>query len=86
MYIFRAAIIDGSMWARIMVLLIQTIGISFAGYALLFLIANLFSATSAPIIEAIENSDRKPNSEPAIENPLTDPLTSSASDIDGGAT
>ena len=61
-----------------MALLIQTVGISFAAYALLFLIANLFSATSAPIVEAIENSSQKSDSKPMPGNPQ--------SDVEGGAT
>ncbi len=56
MVIYRMAFVAERMWAKISVLLISTIGGCFLVYALLFLIANLFTASTAPIRDAIESS------------------------------
>ncbi len=55
MLVFRAAI-DGSPVARIASLLITTVGGCFLTYACLFLIANVFSSTTAPIVQALETT------------------------------
>lgn len=55
MLVFRSAV-DGNSPARIAVLLISTTVGCFATYAGLFLIANLFSVTTAPIAHALESA------------------------------
>ena len=55
MVVFRAAG-EGFYAARIMTLLILTVAGCFAVYAALFLIANIFSSTTAPIAQVLESS------------------------------
>ena len=53
MVVFRSAA-GGTSWARIASLLIATIIGCFIVYTALFLIANLFSSTTAPIVRAMD--------------------------------
>ncbi len=53
MLVFRSAS-GGSSWARIVSLLITNVGACFMVYAILFLIANLLSSTTAPLIRVID--------------------------------
>jgi low affinity Fe/Cu permease len=55
MVIFREALVGGSAWAKVVALLIQTGAASFIAYTCMFLIANVFSATTQPLIEVIES-------------------------------
>ena len=56
MFTFRMAMTTDALWAKIASLIIQASGCCFIVYAVLFLIANLFSATTTPILDAIESS------------------------------
>ena len=56
MYTFRAALVTGQFWAKIGSLLITTAGGCFIVYAALFFVANLFSATTVPILDALDPS------------------------------
>lgn len=53
MLVFRSAS-GGSSWARIVSLLITNVGACFMVYAILFLIANLLSSTTEPIVRVID--------------------------------
>lgn len=52
MYTFRAAVVDDRFWAKILALLIATASGCFFAYAGLFLLANLLTATTAPLRHA----------------------------------
>lgn len=56
MYTFRAAFVTDQFWAKIGSLLIATAGGCFLVYAALFFVANLFSATTSPILDALDPS------------------------------
>lgn len=56
MVTFRAAFISGQMWAQIVSLLVVTIIGSFLAYAVLFFLANLFTATTAPLVRSSQPS------------------------------
>ncbi|MFK8114159.1 MAG: hypothetical protein AB8B91_18300 [Rubripirellula sp.] len=56
MVVFRQAAVGDAAWAKILSMMIQTIFASFLAYGLLFLIANLFSATTDPIVRALDSS------------------------------
>ena len=68
MVVFRAAG-EGFYAARIATLLIMTVAGCFAIYAALFLIANLFSSATAPIVQVLEStsSSRQPMTESAVD-------------------
>lgn len=53
MYIYRAAIVGDAFWAKIASLLITTVGGCFLAYACSFLVANLFSATTSPLLNSL---------------------------------
>jgi hypothetical protein len=79
MVVFRAAT-DGSPAARIATLLITTVGGCFVVYACLFLIANIFSSTTAPIVQALESTSA-PASTSASGQPISDsPVDSTTTD------
>ena len=54
MYAYRAAFVGDQFWAKIAALLISTAIGCFVVYAVLFLVANLFTATTAPIRKALD--------------------------------
>ena len=68
MLIFQSAA-DGFGWARIVSLLISTTAGCFIAYAGLFLAGSLFSATTAPIVDALDS--------------VNEPAECSRSDVDG---
>jgi hypothetical protein len=72
MVVFRAAG-DGLPVARILTLLIMTVAGCFAVYAALFLVANVFSSTTAPIVQALESaSSSRPSPTTTTDNRNTD--------------
>ena len=56
MYIYRAAFVGGAFWAKIASLLITIIGGCFLAYAGFFLVANLFSATTSPLLNSLSSA------------------------------
>lgn len=53
MYIYRAAFVGDAFWAKIASLLITIVGGCFWTYAGFFLVANLFSATTSPLLNRL---------------------------------
>ncbi len=53
MYVYRAAIVGDAFWAKIASLLITIVGGCFLAYAGFFLVANLFSATTSPLLNRL---------------------------------
>ena len=56
MVLFRAASDREAFWTKIFALLIVTTTASFVAYVILFLIANLFSASTEPIAAVIDSN------------------------------
>ncbi len=76
MYIYRAAFVNGAFWAKIASLLITITGGCFLAYAGCFLVANLFSATTSPLLNSLSS---------ASESDSTGGSTRSDHDSDGGS-
>ena len=76
MVVFRAAG-EGFYAARITTLLIMTVAGCFAVYAALFLIANIFSSTTAPIAQFLESTSslRQPKINSAVATNTDDQET-----------
>lgn len=53
MYVYRAAFVGDAFWAKIASLLITIVGSCFLAYAGFFLVANLFSATTSPLLNSL---------------------------------
>ena len=65
MYTYRSAFVADQFWAKIASLLITTVGGCFLVYAALFMIANLFTASTAPIRHVLESSPADQQRSPA---------------------
>ena len=57
MYIYRAAFVGDAFWAKIASLLITIAGGCFLAYAGCFLVANLFSATTSPLLNSLSSEN-----------------------------
>ncbi len=53
MYVYRAAIVGDAVWAKIAALLITIVGGCFLAYAGFFIVANLFSAATSPLLNRL---------------------------------